>query len=91
MLTITLMNHTFEIPCEPHERDKLIEAATLIEDKLDQAVGLRGESKALMVALNLAFDYLQLKDDTAQYSLRLESQIDSVMGQIAEDSHSEDK
>lgn len=85
------MNHTFEIPCEPHERDKLIEAATLIEDKLDQAVGLRGESKALMVALNLAFDYLQLKDDTAQYSLRLESQIDSVMGQIAEDSHNEDK
>lgn len=90
MLTLTLMNHTFEIPCEPHERDKLIEAATLLEDKLDQVPGLKGESKVLMVALNLAFDYLQLKDDTTQYSLRLEDQIDSVMNQVAsENSNSE--
>ena len=85
MLTITLMNHTFEIPCEAHERDRLIEAATLLEDKLDQVPSLKGESKALMVALNLAFDYLQLKEDTTQYSLRLDSQIDSVMNQIATD------
>ncbi len=83
MLTLTLMNHTFEIPCEPHERDKLIEAATLLEDKLDQVPGLKGESKALMVALNLAFDFLQLKEDTTQYTLRLEDQVDSVMNQIA--------
>ena len=88
MLTLTLMNHTFEIPCEPHERDKLIEAATLLEDKLDQAPGLKGESKVLMVALNLAFDYLQLKDDTTQYSLRLEDQIDSVMNQVASEKNS---
>ena len=84
MLTLTLMNHTFEIPCEPHEREKLIEAATLLEDKLDQVPGLKGESKVLMVALNLAFDYLQLKEDTTQYSLRLEDQIDNVMNQVAQ-------
>jgi len=88
VLTLTLMNHTFEIPCEPHERDKLIEAATLLEDKLDQVPGLKGESKVLMVALNLAFDYLQLKDDTTQYSLRLEDQIDSVMNQVASEKSS---
>jgi len=86
VLTLTLMNHTFEIPCEPQDREKLIEAATLIEDKLDQATGLRGESKALMVALNLAFDYLQLKEDTTQYSLRLENQLDSAITQVASDS-----
>jgi len=88
VLTLTLMNHTFEIPCEPHERDKLIEAATLLEDKLDQVPGLKGESKVLMVALNLAFDYLQLKDDTTQYSLRLEDQIESVMNQVASEKSS---
>ncbi|MDX1351657.1 MAG: cell division protein ZapA [Thiomicrorhabdus sp.] len=83
MLTLTLMNHTFEIPCEAHEREKLIEAATLLEDKLDQLPGLKGESKVLMVALNLCFDYLQLKEDTTQYSLRLEDQLDDVINQVA--------
>lgn len=77
------MNHTFEIPCEAHEREKLIEAATLLEDKLDQLPGLKGEGKVLMVALNLCFDYLQLKDDTTQYSLRLEDQLDNVINQVA--------
>ena len=86
MLTLTLMNHTFEVPCEPHEREKLIEAATLLEDKLDQIPGLKGESKVLMVALNLAFDYLQLKEDTTQYTLRLADQMDNVMNQVASDS-----
>jgi len=83
------MNHTFEIPCEPHERDKLIEAATLLEDKLDQLPGLKGESKVLMVALNLCFDYLQMKEDTTQYSLRLEDQLDTVINQVATDASSE--
>ncbi len=77
------MNHTFEIPCETHERERLIEAATLLEDKLDQLPGLKGEGKILMVALNLCFDYLQLKDDTTQYSLRLEDQLDGVINQVA--------
>ncbi|BCN93640.1 hypothetical protein THMIRHAM_14250 [Thiomicrorhabdus immobilis] len=89
MLTLTLMNHTFEIPCEAHERDKLIEAATLLEDKLDQLPGLKGESKVLMVALNLCFDYLQLKDDTTQYSLRLEDQLDNVINQVANEASTE--
>ncbi len=90
MLTLTLMNHTFEIPCEPHEREKLIDAATLLEDKLDQIPGLKGESKVLMVALNLAFDYLQLKEDTTQYTLRLEDQIESAINQVATDAASGD-
>ncbi|WP_040728346.1 cell division protein ZapA [Thiomicrorhabdus sp. Kp2] len=89
MLTLTLMNHTFEIPCEAHEREKLIEAATLLEDKLDQLPGLKGESKVLMVALNLCFDYLQLKEDTTQYSLRLEDQLDTVINQVASESKQE--
>lgn len=85
VLTLTLMNHTFELPCEPHQRDGLIDAATLIEEKLDQVPGLKGESKILMVAINLAFDYLQLKDETTQYTMRLEDQIESAINQIARD------
>ena len=83
MLTLTLMNHTFEIPCEAEDRERLIEAATLLEDKLDQLPDLKGEGKILMMALNLCYDYLQLRDDTTQYTLRLEDQMDTVMNHVA--------
>lgn len=83
MLTLTLMNHTFNVPCEPEDKEKLIEAATLLEDKLDQVSSLKGESKVLMVALNMCYDYLQLKNETDQYCLHLESQLEEAMTDIA--------
>lgn len=85
MLNLTLMNHTFEIPCEPEEKERLIEAATLIEERLEQATGLKGEGKILMVALNLAYDHLQMRDETVQYSLHLEDQVDSAIQDLAKD------
>lgn len=89
MLSLTLMNHSFEIPCEESDRERLIEAATLLEDKLDQLPELKGEGKVLMVALNLCYDYLQLKDDTTQYTLRLEDQIETVINHVANTSTDE--
>lgn len=83
MLTLTLMNHTFNVPCEPEDKEKLIEAATLLEDKLDQVTTLKGESKVLMVALNMCYDYLQLKNDSDQLCLHLESQLDEIMTDMA--------
>ena len=83
------MNHTFEIPCEAEDRERLIEAATLLEDKLDQLPDLKGEGKILMMALNLCYDYLQLRDDTTQYTLRLEDQMDTVINHVASNNSSE--
>ncbi|PLA75470.1 cell division protein ZapA [Hydrogenovibrio sp. SC-1] len=85
MLTLSLMNHTFEVPCAPEDRELLIEAATLLEDKLDQVSNLQGESKVLMVALNLCYDYLQMKQDTTQYCLRLDQQLESIQQQATTD------
>lgn len=84
MLTITLMNHTFEIPCKEEDKAQLIEAATLLEDKLDEMKTLRGESKALMVALNLAFDLLQMKKDTLQYCQHLDKQLNLAIEEANE-------
>lgn len=78
------MNHTFQVPCEPEDKEKLIEAATLLEDKLDQVSGLKGESKVLMVALNMCYEYLQLKAETTQYCLQLEDQLDETIAQVAQ-------
>ncbi len=84
MLTLTLMDHNFEIPCDESDHERLIEAATLLEDKLDQLPELKGEGKVLMVALNLCYDYLLLKEDTAQYTQRIEQQIETVIQQVAQ-------
>ncbi len=83
MLTLTLMNHSFEIPCEEDDKSRLIEAATLLEDKLDQLPELKGESKVLMVALNLCYDHLQLLEDTKQYTQRVEEQANTAIQQIS--------
>lgn len=77
------MNHTFEIPCDADEKIRLVEAATLLEDKLDQVPGLKGESKILMMALNLCYDYLQLKQDTTQHTHTLEDKIEHIMKALA--------
>lgn len=82
MLTLTLMNHTFEIPCKEEDKSKLIEAATLLEDKLEQMEGLRGESKVLMVALNLCYDYLQMKNDILRYCAHLDQQMEEVLNTL---------
>jgi len=89
VLTLTLMNHTFEIPCEAEDRERLIEAATLLEDKLDQLPDLKGEGKILMMALNLCYDYLHLREDTTQYTLRLEDQMNTVMKHVASNNSTE--
>lgn len=84
MLHLTLMNHHFEVPCEDDERETLIEAATLLEDKLDQVTHLKGENKVLMVALNLCYDYVQLKRDTLQYTDHMEKKLEQLMQQAIE-------
>lgn len=89
MLHLTLMNHHFQVPCEDNERESLIEAATLLEDKLDQVTHLKGENKILMVALNLCYDYVQMKRDTLQYSDHLEKQLETIMQQLVEENSTE--
>ena len=38
-----------------------------------------------MVALNLAYDHLQMKEETVQYTLHLEEQVDTVMQGLAKE------
>ncbi len=75
MLKIFLMDNEFKVPCEKEEEDALIQAATMLEDQLEQASGRNNENKALMVALNICYDYIQLKNDTMQYCENLDEQL----------------
>ncbi|UQB42991.1 cell division protein ZapA [Thiomicrospira microaerophila] len=76
--TIRLMNHRFEVPCEPEDQAKLEQAADFLDNKLDLVPHLKGETKILMVALNICYDYLQLKKDTLAYTDHLEKQLDRL-------------
>ena len=87
MLTLSIMGHTFDVPCQPEEKERLIDAATMLEEKLEQVSGLKGESKALVVALNMCYDYLKLKDDTVQYCENLDKQLAKRM----DETHSNSK
>jgi cell division protein ZapA len=81
-VTLTLLNHHFDVPCTEEDRPTLIQAATLLEDKLDQVPHLKGENKVLMVALNLCYDYIRLRQDTLNYSNHLEEQLEALMSAV---------
>ena len=88
-LHLTLNNHHFEVPCEEDERQPLIHAAQFLEEKLSLAGHLKGESKLLMVALNLSYEYLQLKQDTLNYTDQLEQQLAGLLTQLQNVSESQ--
>jgi cell division protein ZapA len=77
-LNLRLLNHHFEVPCEADEQEKLLGAANMLNAKLDQVAHLKGEHKILMVALNICYDYLQMKTDTLDYIEKLEHQLDAL-------------
>ena len=83
-VTLTLLNHHFDVPCTEEDRPILIQAATLLEDKLDQVPHLKGENKVLMVALNLCYDYIRLRQDTLNYSNHLEEQLEALMNAVVQ-------
>lgn len=85
MLTLSIMGRTFEVPCQPEEKETLIDAATMLEEKLEQVSGLKEESKALMVGLNMCYDYLKLKSATVQYCENLDKQLAECMNEMYED------
>ncbi|WFE68763.1 cell division protein ZapA [Thiomicrospira sp. R3] len=80
--TIRLMNHRFDVPCQPEDQAKLEQAATMLDQKLDQVPHLKGETKILMVALNICYDYIQMKADTLAYTDHLEKQLEGLVDEI---------
>lgn len=65
---VQLLGREYRVACPPGERDNLIQAAYLLDEKLHkvQAAGIVGlERIAIMTALNLAHELLQSKNPSA--------------------------
>jgi cell division protein ZapA len=80
-LEVKLLGKEYRVACEPSEREALLAAVALLDEKLKaagdpSAKGARGngERLAVMVALNLAHELLAAKSTPAGIATALESE-----------------
>jgi cell division protein ZapA len=80
-ITVNILDKEYRISCQPEERDALIETARYLDSKMRevrQTGRVIGTEKiAVMVALNIAHELLELKkhesDDTHALSRRIKN------------------
>lgn len=64
VLDITLLGREYRVSCSPDEREALLKAATYVDEKM-RDIGAKthsgGEKLAVMTALNIAHELLQMK------------------------------
>jgi len=78
-ITVSILDKEYRISCQPEERDALLESARYLDSKMRevrQTGRVIGTEKiAVMVALNVAHEFLELKkvksDDTQTLSHRI--------------------
>lgn len=78
-LDIELLGRAYSVSCPPDEREKLLSAVSLLDQRLTEAqrrTQASGERLAVMTALNLAHELLQLQHgntiDTSSIKRRIE-------------------
>jgi cell division protein ZapA len=80
-ITVSILDKEYRISCQPEERDALIESARYLDSKMRevrQTGRVIGTEKiAVMVALNIVHEFLELKkhksDDTQALSRRIKN------------------
>ena len=64
LLDITLFGREYRVSCQPDERDALLKAASYVDEEMRAIRGKTqsgGEKLAVMTALNIAHELLQMK------------------------------
>ncbi|WP_147652602.1 cell division protein ZapA [Vulcaniibacterium gelatinicum] len=85
-VSVRILDREYTVGCEPDERDGLMAAAKLLDARMRE---LRGNNRmvaldrlAVLAALNLAHELLQLRDDTARRERELGRAIDDAQRRI---------
>lgn len=85
-VSVRILDREYTVGCEPDERDGLMAAAKLLDARMRE---LRGNNRmvaldrlAVLAALNLAHELLQLRDDTARRERELGRAIDDASRRI---------
>jgi len=76
-LDVKLLSKEYRVACEPAERESLTAAVAFLADRLDEIATKTkgtGERLAIMAALNLAHEFLALKNISAVPATPLENE-----------------
>jgi cell division protein ZapA len=91
-LEVKLLGKEYRVACQPAEREALQAAVAFLEGRL-QEIGMKtrggGERVAVMAALNLAHEFLVVKNTPTEVAAALESEtiqrrIDSIEAKLDE-------
>ena len=78
-ISVKILDRDYTFTCEPDERRQLQDAADYLDEQMRQvrdAGGLPGlEKVAVMAALNIANDYLQVRQSEERFSVDVASRI----------------
>jgi cell division protein ZapA len=83
---VQIMNTEYRFSCPPQEREILLEASRYLEERLHaiRAGGkvLSSERIVVMAALNIAYDYLKLRQETAQTDQFVNGQLEELLAKV---------
>lgn len=85
-VAVTILDREYRVACTPEERTSLIAAAGLVDGRMRE---IRNTARtatidriAVMAALNIAHDFLELRQSSSQTVTALGSEIESVVGRL---------
>lgn len=86
-ITVTILGRDFQMVCKPNERQALLDAAQLVDDKMravrdaGKVVGM--DRIAVLVALNLANDLINTNGSTESYANSMNQHIGKLCDKIS--------
>lgn len=86
-ITVTIMGRDFQMVCPPNERQALLDAAQMVDDKMravrdgGKIVGM--DRIAVLVALNLANELMSASGSTEHYAQNVNQQIGKLCDKIS--------
>lgn len=83
---VQIMNTEYRLSCPPQEREILLEAGRYLEEQLQSiregGKVLGSERIVVMAALNIAYDYLKLKQGAAQADQFVNGQLEELLAKV---------
>ena len=85
-ITVSILDKEYRIACDPDERDSLLESASLVDERMRKVRSsgrvIGTERIAVMVALNIAHEMLDLKHNKGHDSQAISQRIQSLQEKI---------
>ncbi|MBT7308492.1 MAG: cell division protein ZapA [Gammaproteobacteria bacterium] len=85
-VSVKVLQKEYKIACPPEQQESLIEAATLVDQKMREIQGQKRSSAqdrvAIMVAINIAYDLIQLQKEQQLGTTKISSHLNRLKERI---------